>query len=519
MELVKRNIHMDRMKSKASTQITLEDDINISDSKPDAFSLILDRGNIVIEEVKVTNDHAALKGKLAFTVLYLTEGEDADIACMEGSIPFEEQVNMEGVQNGDHVQVKCDLEDMSVGLINSRKLSVQAIMNLRLVCEVINDEEIAVDLRCDEPMEYRRKSMEIAAMAIKKKDIFRVKEEMELPGSYPNILSVIWESVAPGEVEFKILDDKISVQGEVKVFLLYRAENEDNSIYHYETTVPFSGVIECQGCSEGMIPEITWALGQKEIEIRPDFDGEDRVITLEMVLDLDICVYEEENLDILSDIYGVIKEVEVEEKEAVFRKLLTRSNGKSKLAEHLVIREDDPSIKKVLNSTGQMQISNQEIMENAIGIQGVLLMQILYETNDEKRPYGIAKGMFPFQYELEADDITPDCLYKLQSDMEQLNVTALDSNELDVKAVLCFRCNVYKQLKEKAVERVNISEPDMEKLNSLPGIAVYIVKDGESLWDIGKRYYVPISQIKETNDMVTDEVKAGDKILIVKGMK
>ena len=42
MELVRKNIHMDRIKGQASTQITLEDDINISDSKPDASKLIYD---------------------------------------------------------------------------------------------------------------------------------------------------------------------------------------------------------------------------------------------------------------------------------------------------------------------------------------------------------------------------------------------------------------------------------------------------------------------------------------------
>ena len=66
------------------------------------------------------------------------------------------------------------------------------------------------------------------------------------------------------------------------------------------------------------------------------------------------------------------------------------------------------------------------------------------------------------------------------------------------------------------MEQIVVTEPDMEKMASLPGIAVYMVKEGDSLWDIGKRYYVPVSVIRQTNDLATDEVKAGDKILIVK---
>ena len=62
-----------------------------------------------------------------------------------------------------------------------------------------------------------------------------------------------------------------------------------------------------------------------------------------------------------------------------------------------------------------------------------------------------------------------------------------------------------------------MSEPDAEKMASLPGIAVYMVKAGDSLWDIGKRYYVPVSAIRQTNNLSSDEIKAGDKLLIVKG--
>ncbi|MDR2888517.1 MAG: DUF3794 domain-containing protein [Lachnospiraceae bacterium] len=516
MELVKKNIHMDRLKSKASTQITLEDDINISDSRPDAFQLILDRGNVGIDELKVTTDHVTVKGKLQFTVAYMTEGENADIASMEGSIPFSEQIYMDGLESGDNVQVKWELEDLSIGLINSRKISVQSIISLFLTCEVISDEETAIDLYHDEPVEYRKKKLDIASMAIKKKDIFRIKEEVEVPGSYPNIQEMVWEDVCPLEVEFKVLEDKISVQGEVKAFFMYRSDGEDNEICHHETTMPFSGVIECNGCEEGMIPEITWKVCQKEVEIRPDFDGEDRVVTFDLVMDLDICIYKEDTVDLLSDIYGVVKDITATTKDATFRRLQSRLNGKTKINEHKTVPARSKPIRKVLHCNGQLQLSSQEIVEEGIMIQGTANLQVLYESTDEKVPYGVVRAIFPFSYTLNAEEITGNCIFRLQADLEQLSVTPIEPRELDVKAILCFRGNVYEQLNEKTIEQINVSEPDIDKMSDLPGIAVYIVKPGESLWDIGKRYYIPVAQLKEANDMQTEEVKPGDKVLIVK---
>jgi hypothetical protein len=508
---------MDRLKCKASTQITLEDDINISDSRPDAAMLILNRGNVSIDELKVTDDHVTVSGKLVFSVAYTTDGGDRiDFAGMDGQIPFTESLYMEGVSSGDNVQTNWELEDLNISLINSRKLRIQSIISLNLKCEVLSDEETAVDLYHEEPVEYRKKTLDIAAMTVRKKDIFRIKEEVEIPGSFPNIREMIWEDVRPQEIEFKVLDDKISIQGEIKAFFMYRSDGEDDEICHHETTLPFSGVLECGGAGEGMIPEISYMITGKETEIRPDFDGEDRMVTFDLVMELDICIYQEDKIDILSDVYGVNKEVKPVERDAVFRRLKSRAAGKSKLAEHFVLEDGLKPVKKILYSTGNLQIVSHDVVEDGIYIDGIANLQVLYESTDERAPYGVARAMFPINYTLSADEAGPNSIYRLQAEMEQLSVTAIEPLELDIKAVLCFRSNIYEQLNEKIIDDLSVSEPDIDKLGQMPGIAVYIVKPGESLWDIGKRYYIPISQLKERNEMSSDDVRAGDKILIVK---
>ena len=181
MELIKKNIHMDRIKCKASTQITMEDDINITDSRPDVYQLIEEQGEVVIDEIRAVQDHVYVKGKLEFSVLYLSDDDVRRPASMQGSIPFDEQIYMEGVAPTDSVSIKKDLEDLSVGMINSRKLSVQSLIRLGLYVEELYDEEAAVELSSAEPVEFRQKTINLASLAIQKKDIFRIREEMDIP--------------------------------------------------------------------------------------------------------------------------------------------------------------------------------------------------------------------------------------------------------------------------------------------------------------------------------------------------
>ena len=335
MELLKRNIHMDRVRAEAVTQITLEDDVNVSENKPDITALNLEKGEMVIEEIKPGTDAVTVRGKLSYVILYHTAEEGSSLVVLEGSLPVEEKIHLQGAVPSDTVELDCEVEDLTVNMINSRKLNIQSLVTLTAKVEELYDEEAPIAIHGDETVEYRRMPLEIAQIAICKNDIFRLKDEVALPSNYPNIFQILWNNINLADVEFKVMEEKLTVSGDVRMFVLYEGEGEDHPIRSFETTLPFSGVLECHGCREGMLPDIRYRLGQQELSVRPDFDGEERSIGLELVMDISIRIYEEEKLEIISDIYGVSKEVSTVTHPASLRRLLSKVTGKTKVTEHV----------------------------------------------------------------------------------------------------------------------------------------------------------------------------------------
>ena len=130
MDLVKKNIHMDRIRSEAVNQITLEDDLNVPDQKPDVSSLNFENGTIIIDEVRPGTDQVNVRGRLIFDVLYHTNEGGSSLISLEGKIPFEEKINMQGIRSTDDVMVEGQIEDLSINIINSRKLNIQAVVTL-----------------------------------------------------------------------------------------------------------------------------------------------------------------------------------------------------------------------------------------------------------------------------------------------------------------------------------------------------------------------------------------------------
>ena len=317
LELVKQNIHMNRWKNQVNTQVTLDDDFIVPDTMSDIAQVILDTGEIQMEPVKTQNERVVVRGKLDFHVLY--RKEEGGLQVLGGLIPFEETINVPGLEEKDYVGVGWQLEDLNADMINSRKLSIKGIVTLEVKVESLFDTEAAVELGTVEDeedgipqVETLKRTIDVAAIALRRKDTYRLKEEITLSGTKPAIDRILWTEMRLSGVTARPLDQKIHLEGTLMVFVIYEGEGESAMIQWVEESIPFSGELEMQGAVEEMIPAISARLIHKGIEEKPDYDGEMRELDVDAVIELDIRLYEERQLDILSDMYATNRELSVE---------------------------------------------------------------------------------------------------------------------------------------------------------------------------------------------------------------
>ena len=125
----KKVIHMSRTTGREEVMITLDDDFILDDIKPDIRAKIKERGDVIIEKVKGMEGRVGISGRLKYQLLYST-GNSCE--CMEGEIPFEEVVAIAGVTAQELVKCMGFLEDISIHVIHSRKISVKALIKLNI---------------------------------------------------------------------------------------------------------------------------------------------------------------------------------------------------------------------------------------------------------------------------------------------------------------------------------------------------------------------------------------------------
>ena len=525
MDFLYRNIHMEQKKWEAASQMTIEEDIIVPDAKGDCLAILLKDAALRVDETRVGRDQVAVKGSLQYQILY-EKGEGGRLEQVSGSLPFDEVINVQGAAPGELAMAKGVIEDLKVTMINTRKIAIQSVVMLHVSMQQLAEEEWTDDVvNCGCDMEKRLESKEVQQLCQKKSDVFRVKEELELPGGYPSVQNILWKHVSLGDLETRPMEGKLSLKGELNCYFIYMAQGVSQAVKMLSKKVPFHGLIECSGCQSDMSVSVMPVLSQYTVDVKQDYDGEDRILYLEAALDLQIRIYCEEKFMLLKDMYCITQEVEPEEKEVQAPVLYIAGEGKCKLKQTHRIKDGNPRMVQILHTCGTV-FPDRELWENGkLNLMGSVQFQILYMTGEEEMPYAVTECMVPYTLEMDGnmggmpENMEERTMIFIEPRLEQADASQIDSEEMELKGIVAFAVLVLGSEKESCIGNAKMQPLDTAKFAGLPGMVMCFADKDTPLWEYGKRYYMPVEEMKRLNNMTSDVLKAGESMLLVKGAK
>ena len=387
MEVTKKNLHQICRKSEAETQITFDEDFNVPDAKPDVGRMIQKKGEVVLQEVQVNEGRARITGSLEFHLLYVSDGQVRRIYNLDGALPIDENINLDGLKSGDKICLKWDMEDLSIHLINSRKLNIRSLVAFHAYVEEIQDILLPIELKEPEGISVKQEEIPILELGVHKKDTLRIKKELTLASNKPNIHTVLWKDMQVRAMDIRGMDGKIEVKGELFVFTLYSGDDEDHPLQYLEQALPWQQEVECSGCTMDMIPNIEVSMLQGVMEIAPDADGEERVLQMDVVLELDMKLYRETTCNLLQDVYSPNKKCVLVTEPKKLESLLVKNFSKCRVDDRVSIPEPANKILQLCHSEGTIKIDSLRVVENGIQAEGIVQLRILYIISDDDMPF------------------------------------------------------------------------------------------------------------------------------------
>ena len=244
MEMKMQSIHMNRVKCRDALRLTVDDDVNVPDNKADVRAVIWKKGNVRLNEKKLSGGRLYLKGALLYQVLYLSEEEGKPVQSIRGELPFDEAVELPETCGGENITVRAEVEELEVGLIHSRKLAVRALLGILVQADELHDVRTAVALQDAGKVHTKSGIIPVTSMVADQKDIARLREEVFLPSGKDSIDELLYWELELRNPEARAREERLEVQGELSLFALWKGNREENAPESYETSLPFKTEFE-----------------------------------------------------------------------------------------------------------------------------------------------------------------------------------------------------------------------------------------------------------------------------------
>jgi hypothetical protein len=516
MELVKNRLSTTILKTSKYTQFTINDDFNVPDAKEDIEKIIASSGNVLLEDIDTLENKVRVSGTVIFKMLYQRTGDGGRLESYEGDIPFEETVNMDGIMPGDKVDVNCSLEDLYITMINSRKFEVRGLVGMKMwVMEQIGVDG-ATGIANGSGIECKYDSIPFTNNVANVRDIFKVREDVELAASKPNIGVILWDDVSFHGIETRVVDNGIHINGVVDLFVIYLPDEPQVPMQFISDSREFEGVIPCDDVGEGMILDENICVGKGQISVRGDADGEDRILQIDYNLNVDMKVYEDMELDIVGDMFSTSANIDTKRQAFPYENLQLKNNAKTKVVHKEHIKSSQPKVLQIIHVGGNVEVDDIKLDDNSIDVSGAVKAYILYVSSDDNRPVQQTEMVIPFTYQVEAARLVSQDSIRITPSLDNIAAQMSGADEIEVKAVINLNMTVFARSSVDVITDMEILPIDWEKKAAMPGIVGYIVKEGDSIWSIAKEYFSTLDSIRQTNELTSDDIQPGDRLIILK---
>ena len=217
MELERRYVNLNHRKGEAFSQMTMEEDLNVPDQKPDIYKIIHGQGEFRPDEIKGETGKIKVRGIFLYRILYISENVDRMPEMLEGSVPVDETVFLNGLEEGDMLDVSWKQEDFRVSAVHSRKANMKCVLSFS--AEAYREQPVPLleQPEAAEDLYLKTSPVSLKQEMLHKKDTVRVREDVTISPGKPNIRRILWREVRLQGAEARQEDGKILVKGELAV--------------------------------------------------------------------------------------------------------------------------------------------------------------------------------------------------------------------------------------------------------------------------------------------------------------
>lgn len=283
--------------------------------------------------------------------------------------------------------------------------------------------------------------------------------------------------------DVKVSYNKILTKAEAEIRIMYLTE--DNRINTVTGKIPIVGFIDIPGVTENNLSNTNYEI--RNLVIKPN-SQEEHSIYVELEIGVIATVFEEKQINIIQDLYSPSYVLKFNKKNIT---VMTKRNQRMEMKQ---IREkvhlDGLENRTIIDVDVNPFIEKENKLNDKIIYEGELQLQFILSNQDLQVDTRIAKIPFEFVMENleEAENLNSNM------NIEILNKDFVISEGGEVLANIDMNMNLDTS-KTANLNLIDEIETNGEREEEDYSIIMYVVKKGDTLWKIAKKYGSTIDDI------------------------
>lgn len=511
IELKKEMVSINETVMCDSTQILVQSDIIVPDIKSDMAKILQIDSQAMVEEIVISDKRADISGMLALTILYVPEGDTKPVCSIITSLPFSTVVENSQISIGSKCICSADAYHIEFSMLNSRKLSVKAVVELDIRCIRENTLPLVCDINSDESVEKNMQSFEIYNLVHASHTKLGIRETLDFPPGKPSALSVLKTDAKICDKDVRLISGKIIIKGSIGLCSLYVSDT--GTLEFMEHEIPFTEVIDAENANENSMCELDMDICHVDFSPRADTDGDVRLLDVEILIDASASITQNTNMSAISDCFCASHKLVCKTDCFSFDVLAGCGKAQEALRTILAMDENEPELLSVYNLITKPYISDVKAMENKAIISGVIDCYLLYLSASPVMPISTKKAQIEFEIPVEILGMSADCDCDVGIEIAHQSYNITMTGEVEVRVSVIIDAKALGKMSAQLISDVQFDE--QEPVDMRHGIIIYFVRPGDTLWKIAKKYNVPLELILKINGIENpDMLDVGQRLII-----
>ncbi len=502
-KLTSQPVKMSKTVLRQTLEQPFDDEFTLPDYCPDIRRVLKCRVTPKISQKSAVGGCINIDGIISLSLIYVDDS--GGVRSYDSHSSFTRSMDFSYDCDSLAISAVCRTDFCNCRAKTERTVEVHAAMSIALTVTACTDVKIITDV--DEPSVQMQRGLSPATMPTGRAEKYLlINDEVSLPDKCPSIRNILRHDAIAVIKDKKIVGSKVVLKGELIMNVLYFGE-ETADCERFGDSIPFSQILDIADITEDCTCIADAELISIELAPRTGMSGDMRVVSVSAKLCLSAAAYCEGDVPYITDAYSTRYDMQLVSEDVCFERV-----NASFAEPHIVSKTLDIPISnnsKIVDMWCNAALLGSSGEELGIILRGnVSFCLIISDASGEPSYY---ERVYDFECRVSAK--LPD-MYELKCAADVVACSGMISADgVEVKAELLVSGDIIEQRKLSVVTEAAFGD-EKKRSHSPSSVIVYFASEGESVWEVARRYSTSPEAIASVNSLSADIIPTAKTLVI-----